>query len=160
MKKKIVLLGSVLFLLAAAQGFSLGIGIRASGGYDWGGGLLISTGSGADAKGMHFGINYYFGEDAFHLGVTGDYWLLNNTLTQVGPGTLDWYLGCGLFIWINGNDDFGFGGGFRVPIGLDLNFGRVDIFLEIAPQLGLGLLPSVSLSGDWVNGAIGIRFWF
>jgi hypothetical protein len=161
MKKKIVLLGSVLFLLAAVQGFSLGIGIRASRGYDWGGGILISTGPGSDDKAMHFGVNYNFGEDAFYLGVTGDYLLLDKPITPVGSGSLDWYLGAGLFIWIHDNDDFGFGGGLRVPIGLDLNFGRIDIFLEVAPQIGLSLLPSVSFGGsDWVNGAIGFRFWF
>jgi hypothetical protein len=160
MKKKIIVLGTLMFLLAAAQGFSFGIGLRASGGLDWGAGLLISPGSDSNDNGMHFGINYYFGEDAFHLGVTGDYWLLKPNLTSVGSGDLKFYLGGGLFVWINGGDEFGLGGGIRVPIGLDLDFDRVDIFAEFVPHIGLNLLPGIGFNTNWFNFAIGARFWF
>ncbi|GMO21537.1 MAG: hypothetical protein Ta2B_00340 [Termitinemataceae bacterium] len=162
MKKKIVVCSMLLFVFALAQSFSLGIGLRGSGGYPYyGGGLLISPGDDPSA-GWNFGVNYYAGTTSFHVGVTGDYGLLEKTITSVGKGELDFYLGAGFFAYANmDNDDhFGFGLGGRVPIGVDLNFKVVDLYVEVAPQIGINFLPSIGLGGDWFNAAIGFRFWF
>ena len=46
--------------------------------------------------------------------------------------------------------------GVRVPLGVSLAFQKpVDVFMEVAPVIGL--LPSTSL---WINGTLGVRTWF
>jgi hypothetical protein len=158
MKKKIVLIAAALFIFASVEAFSFGIGLRGNIGWDsiYGGGLLFSP----DDK-KHFGLNYYMGEDSFHLGVTGDLWLLNQTLTNVGSGELNFYAGPGIYAQLGMPKDGkpGFGIGLRVPVGVDLDFDIFDVFLEIAPQIGLSFLPNLGLYGNWFNAAIGFRFW-
>ncbi|MDR3355591.1 MAG: hypothetical protein LBO04_00175 [Spirochaetaceae bacterium] len=157
MKKKIMLIAGSLFVFASVEAFSFGIGLRGNFGWGiYGGGLLFSTN-----ERTHFGANYYVGEDSFHLGVTGDFWLLQVPLTSVGSGELDFYAGPGLYVQIDKpkDDDFDFGLGLRIPVGLDLGFDIFDVFLEFAPQIGVSFLPSPGLSGNWFSAAIGFRFW-
>ena len=46
--------------------------------------------------------------------------------------------------------------GVRVPLGVSLAFQKpVDVFMEVAPVIGL--VPSTSL---WLNGTMGVRTWF
>jgi hypothetical protein len=156
MKKKIAVIVAALFVFASVEAFSFGIGLR--GGYGWGGfgggGLLFSPNSD-----LHFGLNYYFGSGV-NLGLTGDYWFFDKELTDIGRGSLDFYVGAGLFANLAAYEDaFGLGAGIRIPIGLDLDFEVIDVFLEFTPQLGLSLLPGIGLYGSWFGGAIGARFW-
>jgi hypothetical protein len=156
LKKKIAAIAAALFVFASIEAFSFGLGLRA--GYGWGGfgggGLLFSPNSQ-----LHFGGNYYIGSGGFYLGVTGDYWVIDKELTSIGRGTLDFYAGAGLFADIGIFDDPKLGAGIRIPIGLDFDFDVVDIFIEVAPQLGLSFLPGIGLWGSWLGGAIGARFW-
>ena len=158
MKKKIVLIATVLFVFASVEAFSFGIGLRGNIGWGniYGGGLLFSPN-----ERTHFGVNYYAGNEAFHLGITGDIWLLELPITPVGSGELDFYVGPGLYVQLgvpkDGDPDFGIG--LRIPVGVDLSFDIFDVFLELAPQVGLGFLPSPGLYGNWFNAAIGARFW-
>jgi hypothetical protein len=157
MKKKIAVIAAALFVFASIEAFSFGIGVRGGGGWGGfgGGGLLFSPN-----PSLHFGANYYFGSGGFSIGATGDYWLIDKELINVGSGTLDFYAGPGLFAWLGFyDDDFDASFGVRIPIGLDLDFEVVDIFIEVVPQLGLSLLPSIGLYGNWLGGAIGIRVW-
>ncbi|MDR1147505.1 MAG: hypothetical protein LBK66_02625 [Spirochaetaceae bacterium] len=158
MKKKIVLISAALVVFASVEAFSFGIGLRGNFGYGFGGGgsLLFSP----NDK-LHIGASYYMGEDLHSVGLTADYWLFEKDLRSVGKGSLNFYLGFGLYSWISfpKDEDTEGGLGIRVPIGLDLNFDPLDFFVEMAPQLGLSLLPSPSLGGSWFNAAIGFRFW-
>jgi hypothetical protein len=161
MKSKIAVIAAVIFVFGSIEAFSIGIGLRGNFGYGniSGGGLLISLNDNT-----HFGGNYYIDSNSFHLGVTGDLWLLNGELTDVGSGALNYYVGGGLFaqmhIYSNEDDgEFGLGAGVRVPVGLDLKFDIADIFLEFAPQIGVKVLPSIGLYGGWFNAAIGFRIW-
>ncbi len=46
--------------------------------------------------------------------------------------------------------------GVRVPLGVSIAFQKpVDVFMEVAPVIGL--VPSTSL---WLNGTMGVRTWF
>jgi hypothetical protein len=158
MKKKIAVIAAALFVFASVEAFSFGLGLRGNFGWGdiYGGGILFSPNSQA-----HFGGNYYAGENRFSLGLTADYWLIDTPLTSVGSGSLNFYAGPGAYFRIaivkEGDGDVGLG--LRVPVGLDLDFGIVDIFLEFAPQIGVGFLPTIGLHGDWFNAAIGIRVW-
>jgi hypothetical protein len=158
MKKKIVLITTALFVFASVEAFSFGIGIRGNFGYNFGGGasLLFSP----NDK-VHLGASYYMGEYLQRLGLTVDYWLLEKSLRSVGSGSLDFYVGFGLYglVGFHNYDDIEGYIGIRVPIGLDLNFDLLDFFVEMAPQIGADLLPSPSLGGTWFNAAIGFRFW-
>ncbi|MDR1363652.1 MAG: hypothetical protein LBJ35_06345 [Spirochaetaceae bacterium] len=154
MKKKIALIAAALFVFASVEAFSFGIGVRGNYGYGYGGGASLLLSPNPD---VHFGLNWYIGKE-LHLGLTGDYWFKSD-LTSVGSGSLDFYVGAGLYGWMILSDDPNIGIGLRLPIGLDLNFDICDVFLEMAPQLGIGLLPSLWIGGDWFNAAIGFRFW-
>jgi hypothetical protein len=158
MKKKIALIATTLFVFASVEAFSFGIGLRGNFGWGniYGGGLLFSPNDQT-----HFGVNYYIGEETFHLGVTGDFWLLKTPLTYVGSGELDFYVGPGFYVQLGvpKDGDSGFALGLRVPVGLDLYFDIFDVFLEIAPQVGVSFLPNPGLYGNWFNAAVGFRFW-
>ncbi|MDR0409277.1 MAG: hypothetical protein LBH18_02635 [Spirochaetaceae bacterium] len=153
MKKKIALLASALFVFASVEAFSFGIGLRGNFGYGYGGSLLFSPN-----KTLHFGLSYYLGNE-LHLGLTADKWFVEKELTSVGSGSLDFYVGIGLYGWLVLAKDPWMGLGLRVPIGLDLSIDWFELFLEAAPQIGFSLLPSVGLGGDWFNAALGFRVW-
>ncbi|MDR1257501.1 MAG: hypothetical protein LBJ86_07115 [Spirochaetaceae bacterium] len=160
MKKKIAVIGAALFVFASAEAFSFGLGLRGNIGWGsmYGGGILFSANDST-----HFGFNYHIGKEGFYLGVTGDYWIFDKPLTSVGKGSLNFYVGPGLYVQLafpkGGDVDFDFGFGLRIPIGLDLDFRVFDLFLEFAPQLGLSFLPTPSFDGNWFNAAIGARVW-
>jgi len=89
------------------------------------------------------------------VAVTVDYWAAHGNIVSI----LSWYAGVGAY----GSFDFGPGSnaaiGGRIPIGLQLWPLRdvVEVFLEIAPAVGLTLVPT---GFDWhLQGAIGLRFW-
>ncbi|MDR2658829.1 MAG: hypothetical protein LBC27_02405 [Spirochaetaceae bacterium] len=152
MKKKILVIAAALFVFASVEAFSFGLGVRGNWGYDGigGGSLLFSPN-----RDFHFGLSYYIG-DVLHLGLTADWWFYEWELA----GPLSLYIGAGLYGWVWLGDDVNTGLGVRVPVGLDLNpTDWLEIFLEIAPQIGVGLLPSVGISGNWISASIGIRFW-
>jgi len=77
----------------------------------------------------------------------------------VGPTFAFWYGPYHDRYW--GTSDYWgdtrFGLGVRVPFGISFQFNPVplDLFLEIAPALGL--LPGI---GFFVEGGIGLRYWF
>jgi hypothetical protein len=156
MKKKIALIAAVLFVSASVEVFSFGIGVRGNFGWNslYGAAILFSPNTN-----LHFGGNWYLGNEGFYLGATGDYWIINNNLTDVGNGTLDFYAGLGLFAQLGIFKDFELGAGVRIPLGLDLDFDIVDIFLEVVPQLGLSVLPKLTFYPSWLGGALGIRVW-
>jgi hypothetical protein len=156
MKKKIVFAAAALLALASVEAFSFGIGIRGNygDGYGAGGSLMFSPN-----KLLHFGASYYIGNN-LHLGLTGDYWFFEKDLTSVGSGSLDFYLGAGLYGWMILSEDPDAGLGIRIPIGLDLNpVDWFDLFIEMAPQVGIKLIPEPGLGASWFNAAIGFRVW-
>ena len=95
---------------------------------------------------------------ALAIGLTADYWILNDNL--VGP--LNWFIGAGLFgqMFI-GDDDFNFTVGARVPVGLNFFFARdmFELYLQVAPGLGANIGNGVEM--DFVCPInYGLRFWF
>jgi hypothetical protein len=95
----------------------------------------------------------------FGVSVTGDYYFVDSPLI---PNFLDFYLGAGGYLdYLNiiGLTFFGFG--VRVPAGISIYpTDKIEIFLGVAPSLGL------FFSGDpnpidWkIPIEVGVRFWF
>ena len=108
---------------------------------------------------LHFPrVPLYFGigvSSAADLGLTVDYWFAHAGLGSI----FDYYVGVGGYLGLSPNVG-AFAAGARIPFGLQLwPFGSTfEIFLEIAPAIGVSFVPTAF---DWhLQSAIGIRFWF
>jgi hypothetical protein len=109
---------------------------------------------------IFWAVNLDLGGNSIGLGVSGDYYIFDDTL--VGSINLGWYLGVGGVVGLWGfGDKLGFGVGVRVPVGLSWQFLKSwELFAEVAPQIGFQLLPTVSLWNSFWRGALGVRYWF
>ena len=157
-KTRMVLI--VVMLLSATGAFA-----ARGGGFAIGGeGALYFAGSGAGGLPssamltVHFpGFPLMLGlgfSSANAFGLTADYWFAHGNLASV----LDYYVGVGGYLSLDGG---GYGTvGARVPLGIQLwPVGQVlELFVEVAPALGIYLVPT---GFEWhLQGAIGLRFWF
>ena len=71
---------------------------------------------------------------------------------------MDLYVGPGLYTVIGSNV---FDLGVRVPVGIHMYvIDPLELFLEIAPALGVGLSGGFEFPRFDVQGAVGFRFWF
>ena len=154
MKKTVLVL--VLTVILAVAAFAdhpsgWGIGILGSFGGGWASGSTVGGGAALSLKApqlpVFWGLNLNFGSGYLGFGVTGDYYFIDRKLVpEVG---LNWYVGFGgwLSFWsysYNKNKDNAYSyahiaAGARLPIGLSwqpLSF--LEIFLDIAPSLGIG----------------------
>jgi hypothetical protein len=172
--KKISILAA--FVLTAASVFPFGIGLRAGGSIEdaeGGGGLLFSP-----EQAWHFGLNYYIGPEIYRydadsgetyddgnvysVGLTADYWMVDMDLKLMmsKKNSVNFYVGSGFYTYFRKTGgDSNYGAGLRVPVGLDLQFEYFDVFVELAPQLGLRFMPEVKLNGEWFTPAVGFRCW-
>lgn len=157
MKKKVLLLVLVLLLLASVSTFAIGIG--AAGTYGWstdnglyGGFLTLKL----DDLPL-LGIDVASGTNYLRIGATADWWQLNKNLS----GMLNWYWGLGAYGRVTLADPVSFALGARLPIGLNMYIlDPLELFIEAAPSVGIGIGNS-SVGLDWgVQGALGFRFWF
>ena len=157
--KKILFAAAALFLFGASGVYAVGLGAQMtetySAGFRPGLSILISP-----SESAHFAVSYDFSENA-RLGLTGDYWVFSPTLTRLGPGSLNLFIGLGFYANIQLLfDDFNFGG--RVPIGLDYKLSRFDVFFQVAPSFGFQFAPTFSLGGNGGftgSASLGARFW-
>jgi hypothetical protein len=185
MKKLIavVLLGLVLCVAGAFADHPNGWGIGIVGQYggNWtGGGSLggAALSLKAPALPVFWGISLTFPNDGFGFGVTGDYYLIDQSLVK--EAGLGWFLGIGGYVdfltyrWRILNKDYsqtGLGLGVRVPIGLSWQPVNVfEFFFDFAPSLGILFYggdyydyyaseSKIRFGGGW-QGDVGIRFWF
>ncbi len=152
--KKRLLLFVLLAALAAGPAFSFGIGgafgLNYVGGFGTGGMLSVKF----DDSPVVLGVGARFGSGWFNIGVTADWWLYETNLVKM----LDLYLGPGLYANIGSGS---FDVGVRIPVGLHIYvIDPLELFLEIAPAIGVGLSPVVYFPSWGVQGAVGFRFWF
>ena len=93
-------------------------------------------------------------ENPFAIAATVDYWAAHGNVVSI----LSWYAGVGLYLSLDvGGGNAAFGG--RIPIGLQAWPLRdvLELFLEIAPAVGVVLIPT---GFDWhLQGAVGLRIW-
>jgi len=152
--KKRVLLFVLLAVLATAPAFSFGIGgafgLNFGGSFGTSGMLSVKF----DDFPAVLGVGARFGYGGFIIGVTADWWLYETNLVEM----LDLYVGPGLYAVI-GSGVFDLG--LRVPVGIHMFvIDPLELFLEIAPAIGVGLSPGFYFPRWDIQGAIGFRFWF
>lgn len=104
-----------------------------------------------------FAADFGFSSHHFTIGATGDYWLMNPQI--VGP--LYWYFGPGGAVSVKGGDDFGLFVGPRFVIGLDVfPVKPLEIYLQLAAQIGFGMDNDSACLGWGFPLNLGIRWWF
>ncbi|MBN1686001.1 MAG: hypothetical protein JW852_05065 [Spirochaetales bacterium] len=153
MKKRILLI-ILLAAIAVAPAFSFGIG--GAFGLNFGGSLGTSGMLSVkfDEYPAVFGLGARFGYDWFNIGITADWWLYETNLVEM----LDLYVGPGLYA-VLGSGVFDLG--LRVPVGIHMFvIDPLELFLELAPAIGIGLSPELRFPQFDIQGAIGFRFWF
>ncbi|MDR2794129.1 MAG: hypothetical protein LBB61_10790 [Treponema sp.] len=147
----------VLFVLAISAGSVFadhpsGWGIGLQGGWTGGGG------GGLTIKAPQLPVYWTVNASTGWLGVSGDYYFIDNTL--VSGANLGWYLGVGGFANIAYNSWFGLG--VEVPIGLSwqpLNF--LELYIQAVPNVGIGIYSGgLDLWPNFFGASLGIRFWF
>jgi hypothetical protein len=157
--RKIVFAAAVLCTAAAVESHAIGIGLQFGG--DVGSlntpgiSLLVSP-----SDKVHAALTWYIGGEGLSLAGSADYWFLTKELVTLGPGALNLFIGAGAYariaLW---EDDFGFGLGVRVPVGLDWRLALLDVYLQAVPAVGLGFLPNPGFDGFHVGFNLGARFW-
>jgi hypothetical protein len=166
MKKLLLVLALALILsvsVFADHPGGLGIGIQ--GGY-YGG---WESGSGAPGAALSlklpsipifWAISAHGESNFFTLGVAGDLYLIENAL--VPQINLHWHAGLGGWVGIGlGGDDLVLALGARVPIGLHIHLldNFLELFLGVAPNLGVVISPEFHFpAGGWPI-ELGIRIW-
>jgi len=183
--KKIVIVLALAAIIATGTAFAdhpNGLGIGVVGNYSgWGFG---GTGGGLSLKipgiPIYWAVSLGFGTNYLGFGVTGDSYFIDGRLT----GPLHWFLGLGAYFnfysysekytTIEYSFTWMYGGG-RIPIGLSFQpIDLLEIFIDIAPSLGVGIYSGYEIKSTYYNhkedgsvgfgwGApleIGIRLWF
>jgi hypothetical protein len=171
--KKLVLVLALLVILAigafAEHPEGWGIGIVGQSHFDWNG-FKGSPGAALSLKApqwpIFWGINARIRNSYFGLSVTGDYYMVDKRLTP--DINFGWYIGIGGyagFYHVGGDSSYnGLSVGARVPVGIYIiPVSFFEVFLDVAPSLGLGIylgnksgleLPAGGLGAD-----LGVRFW-
>jgi hypothetical protein len=154
--KKIVVLSAVLLTAFTLEAHAFGFGVQ--GGLNVLGGpnglsVLISAN-----EQTHGAVTWYFGKNGITLGGALDYWVLPVGLTELGPGTLSFFLGGGAYAQIEAwEDHFGVIAGLRLPIGLNWSAGLFNVFVQVVPLTGIDFLPSPGFEGFHVDANVGVR---
>ena len=184
MKKVVfaVVLAAVLATGTAFADHPGGFGIGIQGGYGWG-----STGGGTGALTLKFpslpifwAVNLGFGDHHFGLGLSGDYYIIDQALAAP---IVHWFFGLGGFFsfysWSHSSytsyskSDIALG--LRIPIGLSLQpIPLLEFHLALVPGLGLYMIGKEKYSwggteythngkagfGWFMPLEIGLRLWF
>ncbi len=164
--KKILLIVTVLFVIGGAAVFAdhpggLGIGVVGGGGYGPGGGGGIG---GLSLKlpniPIYWAANARFG-DPFGVSVTGDYYVIDDTLFSAGIFDLGWFCGVGGYLGLGiGSNYFDFSFGVRAPIGLSFQFADFfEIFINAYGAFGLAFGDRKNLIDFDIGGQGGLRVW-
>lgn len=155
MRIRVVLIALVLVLaVAVPMTFATGVGAA----------FALPVGEGLPGSGVMLslkvpqvpflmGLGFSIGQSSASFGFTGDWWLANRNLFSfvnyyLGPG---FYLGYANSLLLGG----------RFPIGLNaFPIKPLELFLELAPTVTVGLGDTVQFPIFGVQGAFGARFWF
>lgn len=165
MKKKIAIAIIALMVLGTSGAFAFGIGLQLNGNADdsfenRGVALTFKV----DSIPLIFAVNWGFYDEVQWIGVTADYWFLNNRITSIGRNPLNWFIGIGLFgnVTVIEDDDTQIAFGVRVPVGLNMFIGNgfFEPFVQIAPSFGVRVVPSLGMENLFFPISLGFRCWF
>ena len=99
------------------------------------------------------GLGFSVGNTTSSFGFTGDWWVANQNLFSF----VNYYLGPGFYVGYS--EALVLGG--RFPFGLNVfPIKNLELFVELAPTLAVGLGDPVTFPVFGVQGAFGARFWF
>ena len=186
--KKVLLSFALAAIIATGTAFADhpdGFGIGVVGSYGFGTVGYAGAGGGLSLKipgvPVFWAINAAFGTGYFGVGLTGDYYIIDEVIaSDIG---LNWFLGVGgFFSWYHWSfttfggytyDNLSFGA--RVPIGISWQpIPMLEIFADVAPSIGAFMNGkwSYKVSGVETSGGgdlglywgvpieLGIRLWF
>lgn len=162
MKAKVLGLVAALAVLGTSGAFAFGIGLQLNGNA----GEVFQPGPAVtfklDSVPLVFAINWFAGEEATSVGLTGDYWGINRKLINIGSAPLNWFFGIGFFVNTVFADEFVLTGGMRLPLGLNMFLidGFMEPFLQVAPSFGLQFVPSLGVDNLFFPISAGFRLWF
>lgn len=155
--RKVVVLVCVLTVISMTSVFAFGIGIQ--GGFNAG----IGNGDAAvtfklDNVPFVFAGNVQINGGGFGLGLTADYWVLNDTFIAA---PFKWYIGLGGYGTIRIGDPLALSVGLRVPVGINAFFFEnfLEPYIQVAPSIGINILPSFNFPSFFVPINLGVRFW-
>jgi hypothetical protein len=160
----LVFLASALVSVAAFADHPKGMGIGAVAGGNFG-----TEGSGSDiglslklpSMPIFWAFRLGFSSSYTSLGVTGDKYFVDENLFKEGSFRLDWYAGVGGYanLGVVGSDAFA-ALGARVPIGVSWHITKeFELWLGLAPSLGLSLMPEFRFPDFFIPGELGLRIW-
>ena len=172
--KKLVMVIALATILATGSVFAVqdGFGIGVVGGFGGGWGA-VGTVAGGGALSLklpgvpvYWGINLDIWGDGMWVGLTGDFIHLIDNKPIVKAIALNWFIRGGLYgkVFIGGSS-LGLDIGARLPIGLSWQpIKLIELFLDVAPSIGLGMSfnpdgVGLGVGGGWA-GELGIRLWF
>ena len=108
--------------------------------------------------------------DSIGFGLSGDYYIIEKSIIDEDRtnenGTyhvkLDWYLGAGLSVDADFWDKVTvYNVGLRVPGGVSWYFiEKFELFVGLAPNIGVWIFEGTTGLRWLINGEIGIRYWF
>jgi hypothetical protein len=167
MTKRLLVVFAFTVILATGSAFAdhpdgWGIGIMGRGGWGYGhgglGGAAVSLK--APMLPVYWGINLDIGSNYFGLGLTGDYYLIDKNIANLGVPTFSWYLGAGGFLGFSMYN----GGSWRDSYGKNYNVGWTSLSFGARLPIGLSFQMPVSSISLEIFGAfvpnIGLGFWF
>ena len=162
MKIKALALAVIISAVALPKVHAFGLGAQ----FNFNAGRVFAPGASlliSPSDMTNFALNWYLdSDDVSTVGITVDIVPLKVKIANIGAGSLNFTLGAGLFANMIFDDDLGFDGGIRVPVGLNMLLGRdvFEIFFHVAPSFGLSFIPSIGLSDAFFPVALGARLWF
>ena len=181
--KKVIIVVALAAILATGTVFAdhpdgWGVGLLGSFGSTLGDNLWNEAGTGgglvfslkAPQLPIYWGINLDFNSWYFGLGVSGDYYLIDQNIVDE---VLGWYLGVGVWVgfsfWdMHEGNGFGLTTGGRVPVGLSVQIPieaiTLEFFAAFVPKLGLGMFTSDYYDETKLffnlGAEVGFRIWF
>ncbi len=147
---------ALVLILAVAVPMTFATGVGAAFGLPFGGGLPGSNAMfSLKISQIPFlmGLGFKIDENNSAIGLTGDWWIVNKNLFSF----VNYYIGPGFYLGYS--NMFLLGG--RLPIGLNVYpIENLELFVEVAPTLALGIGESLSFPEWGFQSAFGLRFWF
>ncbi|MDR0909948.1 MAG: hypothetical protein LBM77_09310 [Spirochaetaceae bacterium] len=167
--KKIITVGLVALCLSTAafaeHPNNFGIGVAGGGSYGGAFGGSAALSFKIPDVDVFWGVNIGgFGSKTLAVGVSGDYYLLDRYFKlQSSIVDIGYFIGLGGYGTIGIGDIFILNAGLRAPIGVTFQFfdNLLELFLDVAPSIGMKILPIKQFGLDWgVGFEGGLRLWF
>jgi uncharacterized membrane protein YfbV (UPF0208 family) len=160
LNRKVFVLSAAIMAACMTGVSAFGIGLQGN----WNAGSVFAPGVSVtfktDSVPLYFAANYDFTGPV--IGLTGDYWIFNNGITNIGSSSLNWFLGVGFYANLAFQNESPFTCGLRVPVGLNMLIakGVFEPYLQVAPSFGVKFYPRIGADTLFWPLSAGFRIWF